>query len=722
MALSLDASATHIHLLGSGVGAQPPPNPGPPGGNGPPGLKRSSAPSRVLRNAGLHRAHRSHARERGSAAARPGARGLGRLLFFDKVLGLHNDNSCAGCHSPAFGFGDSQPMAIGVDNNDIVGPNRHGPRNQRRSPLVANTIFYPALMWTPRFVALSGDPSTLRSVSSFRRPRRHHHRRADAAGGAGLAAFDRAGGDGRVHRHHRQPRPFGPRHFQFDDGHGEPLPAPDATGFHNFPIQAAVDARLNAIPATSRSSASVFNGGIPLPPGGITISMRRRAIAEFQTVPDGRERAARPLRARRQRRDDAQARSAARCSSSARRDCVACHAVAGPSNEMFSDFKPHRIGGPQVAPLFGVGLGNVIFDGPGENEDFGFEQTEGDPALRYMFRTAPLRNLEVAPAFFHNGAFGTLEAAIAHHLDVEARCATTTRLRTSCLRTCVGPFEGILAAGIDPLLRKPIRLDKQEFRDLVEFVRDGLFDERVLDFCEQIPASVPSGMPLQTLPRLRLSARARMALCVTQRLDRFAGRGLVRRVIAEEETDCGREQHRNSNHDGMEDGRHARPDGEDLRCAHAERDACSPADRTQHDGFGQELLKNIRALRADRPAYPDLSSPLHHGDEHDVHDADAADEQGDGSDDHEHGLENLRRPAHGFRGNRSSRAPGTSSLAPAFKRWRCRSRASVCSLTAPRTRVSATLIMIRSTAPGVVGWRPTRRVRAAAKGMRMTSF
>ena len=103
--------------------------------------------------------------------------------------------------------------------------------------------------------------------------------------------------------------------------------------------------------------------------------------------------------------------------------CVHCHAVAGPSNEMFSDFSPHRIGGPQVAPVFGVGTGNTLFDGPGENEDFGFEQTEGDPALRYTFRTAPLRNLKVAPAFFHNGAFGTLEAAIAHHLDVRAFAA-----------------------------------------------------------------------------------------------------------------------------------------------------------------------------------------------------------------------------------------------------------------------------------------------------------
>ena len=33
---------------------------------------------------------------------------LGRLLFFDTVGGLNNDNNCSGCHSPTNGFGDSQ--------------------------------------------------------------------------------------------------------------------------------------------------------------------------------------------------------------------------------------------------------------------------------------------------------------------------------------------------------------------------------------------------------------------------------------------------------------------------------------------------------------------------------------------------------------------------------------------------------------------------------------
>jgi cytochrome c peroxidase len=422
---------------------------------------------------------------------------LGRLLFFDKILGLHDDNSCAGCHSPAFGFGDSQPMAIGVDNNDIVGPSRRGPRNQRRSPLVANTIFYPALMWTPRFVALSGDPFDPSRGFKFPPPENvvtgeptlltaqgslPSTELVEMAGFTGITA---------------NPGPFGPRHFQFDDSHGQVLPAPDATGYHNFPIQAAVDARLNAIPEYLEKFGVVFNGGVPLPPGGITISMRRRAIAEFQTTLTA---ANAPLdrfaRGDRNAMTTGQKRGALLFFGKAR--CVACHAVAGQSNEMFSDFKPHRIGGPQLAPVFGLGTGNVIFDGPGEDEDFGFEQTEGDPAVRYTFRTAPLRNLKVAPAFFHNGAFGRLVAAIAHHLDIEASLRHyDPDINNVPSDLFPGPFEGILAAGIDPLLETPIRLTKPEFQDLVEFVRDGLFDRRVLQFCKHIPASVPSGMPLQ---------------------------------------------------------------------------------------------------------------------------------------------------------------------------------------------------------------------------------
>src|SRR5262245_29958404 len=83
---------------------------------------------------------------------------LGRLLWCDTFTGLNDDNSCAGCHSPTRGFGDTQSIAIGIDNNGIVGPHRSGPRNQRRTPMAINAALYPNLMWNSRFAALSDDP------------------------------------------------------------------------------------------------------------------------------------------------------------------------------------------------------------------------------------------------------------------------------------------------------------------------------------------------------------------------------------------------------------------------------------------------------------------------------------------------------------------------------------------------------------------------------------
>src|ERR1041385_5059459 len=72
---------------------------------------------------------------------------LGRLLFFDSLHSLHDDNTCAGCHSPGAGMGDTQSIAIGIQSNGIVGPRRSGPRNQRRTPSIVNAACYPRLLW-----------------------------------------------------------------------------------------------------------------------------------------------------------------------------------------------------------------------------------------------------------------------------------------------------------------------------------------------------------------------------------------------------------------------------------------------------------------------------------------------------------------------------------------------------------------------------------------------
>ncbi len=421
---------------------------------------------------------------------------LGRLLFFDNALGLHEDNSCAGCHSPAFGFGDSQRMAIGVDNNGIVGPDRQGPRNQRRSPLVANTEFYPALMWTARFVALSGDPFDASLGFQFPPPEgviTTTQTLLQAQGSLpSTELVEMSGFTGII----ANPGPFGPAHYQFDNGLGDPLPPVDGTGFHNFPIQDLIDARLNAIPAYLELFGDAFNGGVPLPPGGITIHMRREALAEFQmSLPGADAPLDRFARGDHGAMSKKQKQGALLFFGAA--GCVECHAVAGPSNEMFSDFALHRIGGPQVFPQFGVGLGNVIFDGPGDDEDFGVEQTSGDPASRYMFRTAPLRNLAVAPGFFHNGAFGSIEAAIRHHADVLASLDAYHPVKNKLPGDLsVGPSEPVLAAGLDPLLAQPLGLKHKDIKALTAFVEQALLDPRVLDFCDLVPQAVPSGLPV----------------------------------------------------------------------------------------------------------------------------------------------------------------------------------------------------------------------------------
>ena len=128
---------------------------------------------------------------------------------------------------------------------------------------------------------------------------------------------------------------------------------------------------------------------------------------------------------------------------------------------------------PQIAPFFGVGTGNTVFDGPGQDEDFGLEQVTRRTADRYKFRTAPLRNVAVAPAFFHNGAFTRLEDAIQHHLDVydSARNYNPRDAGVDAdLAFRLGPIEPVLDS-LDPNLKQPIVLNRSEFDDLVTFVQ-----------------------------------------------------------------------------------------------------------------------------------------------------------------------------------------------------------------------------------------------------------
>jgi len=459
---------------------------------------------------------------------------LGRALWFDTIHSLGRDNTCGGCHSPTNGFGDSQTMAIGVLNNNIVGeghsnvvgPGRHGPRNQRRSPLVVNTAIYPALMWNGRFQSLSGDPfdnsqgfsfpfpedsSQFTSAPdrfSYKEDKKHGitHLLQAQAHMPPTELIEVAGFHGTCPNGVPDPT-LGPRFCQFDDGsdHGVQVPLPDpATGSRNEPIRQAVLHALNGIPAYRQLFGQAFPGQIsPLPGHGkdIDFYMFGKAIAEFEfTLVFADAPVDQFARGDRDAMTTAQKRGGILFFGKA--GCVTCHAVSSDpndpdANEMFSDFKEHVIGVPQIAPRFGRYTGNVIFAGPGEDEDFGREERTGDPRDRYKFRTAPLRNLAVSPGFFHNGAFTTLEDAIRFHLNVAKEARKYDAVQAGVpgdLTQKLGP--PVPQNLLDPLIRRLIKLSDEEFTDLVTFVRDGLLDQRVTNLCHLIPASVPSGQPV----------------------------------------------------------------------------------------------------------------------------------------------------------------------------------------------------------------------------------
>ena len=463
---------------------------------------------------------------------------IGRLLWFDTIHSLGNDNTCAGCHSPTNGFGDSQSIAVGVENNGVVGPHRAGPRNQRRSPLMINTAFYPGLMWNARFSAISHDPfdmslgarvpfflggttvwvpgangikgtffdpditRTLLSVQGNFPP-------TELIEVAGFAVDDPENLD---------PRLYSPPHLVSSGLVSDTVPAaipgpngspPDSID-RSYSIRAKVIDRLNANPEYVARFAAVFPSAAG---GNITFAQFGAAVTEFELFNTF---ANAPLDqfARGQRRAMSSTAKRGALLFFGKAGCVQCHTVAAESNEMFSDFQNHDVGVPQVAPS-GFGLrpggdpqnpadfpGNNEFAGSGTDEDFGQEELTADPVDRYRFRTAPLRNLAVAPAFFHNGAFVRLRDAIDYHAHTLARAHSYSARDAGLapdLTVRLGPIDPVLKR-IDPRIVTlgNRNLSPDEVDQLTAFVRDGLLDPGALpqNLCKEIPDHVPSGRPI----------------------------------------------------------------------------------------------------------------------------------------------------------------------------------------------------------------------------------
>ena len=385
---------------------------------------------------------------------------VGHLLYYDAILAIKQDNACAACHSPTAGYADTQSIAIGIDSNRLVGPTRAGPRVRRRAPTGINAAFYPKLTWNGRFESLSGDPFDNSAGFRLTEPEgltlsNFSHLLAAVAC---ISVTDRTALVG----------------FKFDGD--------------NDAIRATLATRVDGIKRYRRMFAKVYpevNAGAP-----IAFDMIANAIAEFElTLVFTNAPIDQYARGDLSAMSEDEKRGALLFFGKAQ--CIECHAVSGQSNEMFSDFAGHVAAVPQLVPENTI----ATFDGPNADEDYGIEQVTHNPADRYKFRTAPLRNIGARRSFFHDGAFTRLRTAIEHHLNVfeSARNYDPTAEQIAKDLLHVGPVEPILAR-VDPILATPISLTTDELKQLTVFVRDSLLDDRAKaeNLVLQKPASVPS--------------------------------------------------------------------------------------------------------------------------------------------------------------------------------------------------------------------------------------
>ena len=391
---------------------------------------------------------------------------LGRALVFDKILSGNRDISCSTCHLPSTGMTDGLSLAIGTGGTGIGASRQLGTGRQfvpRGAPSLLNTglgLFY--VFWdgrlsgfrsgpfqTPEDVLLPGGlPHILAAQAMFpvlnRREMRGEKGDLDVFGNANELA-------------------------QFDDG-------------QNTQIWQAAMARLLAIPAY----VTMFNAAFPgVPTSQLRFQHAAIAIAAFQRQLVMRTDS--PFDRYLSRNDAAMTTEQKRGALLffGRAQCSSCHNGPFLGGSGFAN-----VGVPQVGP--GVGAGAPL--------DLGRGALVNNEFYRFAFRVVPLRNVELTAPYFHSGAYPTLDAVVRHYNDIP------TALRTYDVSQLAPELRGMyhgdpatvddILSRVDGRLAGGLHLSEVEIGQLVAFLK-SLTDPAARDLRALIPATVPSGLPVQ---------------------------------------------------------------------------------------------------------------------------------------------------------------------------------------------------------------------------------
>jgi cytochrome c peroxidase len=166
--------------------------------------------------------------------------------------------------------------------------------------------------------------------------------------------------------------------------------------------------------------------------------------------------------------------------------CAQCH-----NGPLFTDQKFHNVAVAQVGPGFG--------DGPNGQDDFGRMRKTGNPAHKYAFRTPPLRNVELTAPYGHDGAIVSLRSWVEHYSqsDLKLRAYDPNQLEPLFRNTLQPTVDAILATRDNRL--KKLVLAPETVDEITEFLK-ALTDPGARDLRRFVPATVPSGLPVDGMP------------------------------------------------------------------------------------------------------------------------------------------------------------------------------------------------------------------------------
>lgn len=392
------------------------------------------------------------------APVRPALVHLGQALAFDKILSGNHDVACTSCHLPAFSTSDGRNLSIGAGGTGL-GPSRTHPDGAlipRNSPPMFNLASLRHMFWdgrvevddnghfnTPAGAQLTPDMTSVFEFGALSaQPMFPVLSRAEMRGASGNELTDIPDDSARL-------------------------------------IWAALMKRLGAIPEYRTMFEAAYPG---VKFDDMNFAYASNAIAgfivdqmTFNDTPWDRFLAGDDDALSQEQLEGAETFMVAKCS--------ICH-----NGATFSDDKFHDVAVVQLGP----GEGN----GPSLTDDFGRMNVTGNPADKYLFRTTPLRNVELTPPYGHDGAYTTLREFIEHYSESDKKLLEfdPKELDASLQATLLTSNRNDILANRDTLLTGVV-LTPDVVDKLVAYM-SALTDDAARDLSHTIPATVPSGLPV----------------------------------------------------------------------------------------------------------------------------------------------------------------------------------------------------------------------------------